>query len=82
MSCHVMLCRVRSCHVLSLTRVVSRWVRLLASRVGSCHVALCHARWCHVVSCHVMSCHVLSLVVDKSRVPMGSSSRVAYGDMT
>ena len=63
MSCHVVSCRVVSCCVMScpwqesLTRVVSRWVRLLASRVGPCPV----------VSCHVASC----FVVDKSRVPVG-----------
>ena len=59
-SCYVILYRVLSCLILSLTRVVSRWVRLLASRVGSRPVALCcimYVMSCRDISCHVMLCH-------------------------
>ena len=53
----VMLYRMMSCYVLSLIRVVGRWVRLL--RVGSCFVALYYVRWC---PCYI----VLYFVVGKS----------------
>ena len=56
MSRRVMLCYVMSCHVSSLIRVVSRWVRLLASRVGrmSCRVMVCKMGLCYVVLCFVV----------------------------
>ena len=44
-----------------MTRVVSRWVRLLASRVGSDPVASCHVMCFYVVSYHVVLCLVMMI---------------------
>ena len=52
-------------HVLSSTRVVSRWVRLLASRVGACPVASRHVVSCHVASCMVTFIIFLTRVVEE-----------------
>ena len=74
MSCCVMSCDTMSCHVVSCpVKIV--FSRHLWGHVLSRHVASGHVMPCHVVSCHVASC----LGVDKSRVSLGSSSRVATG---